>query len=47
VLDTGGSLQVISTLLIGTASDPVVATISFRTPGFNQFGASIAIVQDM
>jgi YVTN family beta-propeller protein len=46
VLDTGGSLQVISTSLIGTASDPVVATISFGTPGFNQYGASIAIVQD-
>ena len=46
LLGSGGLLQVIDTALIGTASDPVTATISFGAPGFNQYGTSVAILPD-
>ncbi len=46
VLETGGVLEVIDTALIGTDSASTIASISFGVPGFNQFGASIAIQLD-
>jgi YVTN family beta-propeller protein len=46
VLGAGGVLQVIDTALIGSATDPVVATLSFGTPGFNQDATSIAFLPD-
>ena len=46
VLETGGVLEVIDTATIGTDSAPTIASISFGVPGFNQFGASIAIQLD-
>jgi YVTN family beta-propeller protein len=46
VLETGGVLEVIDTALIGTDSASTIASMSFGVPGFNQFGASIAIQLD-